>query len=85
MDLLTCFCYQKCWVLWVRITPAFLRGVRRVPSRSQSCAGHCSSTLSVGQITALKETGEGILEALVLLGRDSGILFLGFSELVWEA
>lgn len=36
--------------------------------QSQSCAGHCSSTPSVGQITALKETGEGIFKALVLLG-----------------
>lgn len=61
-----------------------LRGVGRVLSRSQSCAGHCSNNLSVGQITALKETGEGIFKAVVLLGRASRILFLGFSELVWE-
>lgn len=53
-------------------------------SQKGSCAGHCSSTLSVGRITALKETKEGIFKALVLLGRASGILILGFSGLVWE-
>lgn len=38
----------------------------------------------MGQMTALKETAEGVFKALVLLGRASGILLLEFSELLWE-